>query len=86
MALTNPTAQKSGNVTWLLEFSKGGRRRTGLDAASFGNINQVGRKCRYLKTLPELHYSAGARSQRSMAVSPDANTSVSSLVNLSRSR
>jgi len=22
MALTNPTAQKSGNVTWLLEFSK----------------------------------------------------------------
>jgi hypothetical protein len=24
MALTNPTAQKSGNVTWLLEFSEGG--------------------------------------------------------------
>jgi hypothetical protein len=78
MALTNPTAQKSGNVTWLLEFSKaeGGARAwiqlpLELSIRSAENAGVQG-----------LHYSAGARSQRNMAVSPDANTSVSSLVNL----
>ena len=32
MALTNPTAQKSGNAAWLLEFSKakGGAHRPGF--------------------------------------------------------